>query len=157
MFASIDDPHAFLVHDIRFHRSIAAACGNPILASLVEMISALFYEQRRKTVHQGRDLKEAAQMHRTIYHAVRAHDPKRARAAMHEHLAFAQQAQSIEPPRDVRAATGTADAPMAPPSTAPLPRPMPWLPRAPIDRGRAWSTLRSGIVRYGACRSHLLI
>ncbi len=120
MFASIDDPHAFLVHDIRFHRAIAAACGNPILASLVEMISALFYEQRRKTVHQGRDLKEAAQMHRTIYHAVRAHDPKRARAAMHEHLAFAQQAQAIEPPRDVRAATGTAaDMPMAPPPTTP--------------------------------------
>jgi GntR family transcriptional repressor for pyruvate dehydrogenase complex len=119
MFASTDDPHAFLVHDIRFHRSIAAACGNPILASLVEMISALFYEQRRKTVHQGRDLKEAAQMHRTIYHAVRSHDPKRARAAMHEHLAFAQQAQSIEPPRDLRAATGTADVSMAPPPAAP--------------------------------------
>jgi len=39
---------------------------------------------------------------------------------MHEHLTFAQQAQAIEPPRDVRAATGTAaDVPMAPPPTTP--------------------------------------
>jgi GntR family transcriptional repressor for pyruvate dehydrogenase complex len=96
MFASLDDPQSFLVHDIRFHRSVAAASGNPILASLVEMVSALFYEQRRKTVHHGRDLKDAAQMHRGIYHAIRAHDAKRARASMSEHLALAQQAQALE-------------------------------------------------------------
>jgi hypothetical protein len=35
-------PKAFLVHDIRFHRAVAAACGNPIRASLVEMVSAAF-------------------------------------------------------------------------------------------------------------------
>src|SRR6478609_6110270 len=50
MFASLDDAQTFLIHDIRFHRAVAAASGNPILASLVEMVSALFYEQRRKTV-----------------------------------------------------------------------------------------------------------
>src|SRR5690606_3994536 len=96
MFASLDDPQAFLVHDIRFHRAVAAASGNPILASLVEMVSALFYEQRRKTVENGRDLKQAAQAHRAIYHAIRAHDVKRARAAMAEHLSAAQQAQALE-------------------------------------------------------------
>ncbi len=47
MFASINHPLAFLVHDIRFHRAVAAACANPILASIVEMVSTLFYEQRR--------------------------------------------------------------------------------------------------------------
>jgi GntR family transcriptional repressor for pyruvate dehydrogenase complex len=75
---------------------VAAASGNPILASLVEMVSALFYEQRRKTVGNGRDLKQSAQAHRNIYHAVRAHDAKRARAAMSEHLSLAQQAQALE-------------------------------------------------------------
>jgi GntR family transcriptional repressor for pyruvate dehydrogenase complex len=98
MFASLDDPQAFLIHDIRFHRAVASASGNPILASLVEMVSALFYEQRRKTAQHGRDLKQSAQMHRVIYHAVRAHDPKRARAAMSEHLSLAQQAQALEAP-----------------------------------------------------------
>jgi GntR family transcriptional regulator, transcriptional repressor for pyruvate dehydrogenase complex len=103
MFASADDPQAFLVHDMRFHRAVAAACRNPILASLVEMVSALFYEQRRKTVNYGADLKESAQAHRAIYHAIRARDPKRARAAMNEHLLAAQQAQALEPPgRDLR-------------------------------------------------------
>src|SRR6476659_6457944 len=58
MFASLDDAQAFLIHDIRFHRAVAAASGNPILASLVEMVSALFYEQRRRTVTNGRDLKQ---------------------------------------------------------------------------------------------------
>ena len=71
-------PQSFLIHDIRFHRAVAQASGNPILASLVEMVSALFYEQRRKTAQHGRDLKESAHLHRAIYHAVRAHDPKRA-------------------------------------------------------------------------------
>jgi GntR family transcriptional regulator, transcriptional repressor for pyruvate dehydrogenase complex len=98
MFASLDDPQTFLIHDIRFHRAVASASGNPILASLVEMVSALFYEQRRKTAQHGRDLKQSAQMHRVIYHAVRAHDPKRARSAMSEHLSLAQQAQALEAP-----------------------------------------------------------
>ena len=39
----------FLVHDINFHRGVAAASGNPIVASLVEMVSALYYERRRDT------------------------------------------------------------------------------------------------------------
>jgi GntR family transcriptional repressor for pyruvate dehydrogenase complex len=97
MYASLDDPQGFLIHDIRFHRAIATASGNPILASLVEMVSALFYEHRRKTAQHGRDLKDSAQMHRVIYHAIRARDPKRARSAMSDHLLLAQQAQSLEP------------------------------------------------------------
>ena len=96
MFASLDDAQTFLIHDIRFHRAVAAASGNPILASLVEMVSALFYEQRKKTANNGRDLKQSAQAHRNIYHAIRAHDAKRARAAMSEHLSLAQQAQALE-------------------------------------------------------------
>jgi GntR family transcriptional repressor for pyruvate dehydrogenase complex len=98
MFAALDDPQTFLIHDIRFHRSVAEASGNPILASLVEMVSALFYEQRRKTAQHGRDLKESAHLHRAIYHAIRAHDPRRASAAMSEHLSVAQQAQALESP-----------------------------------------------------------
>jgi GntR family transcriptional regulator, transcriptional repressor for pyruvate dehydrogenase complex len=98
MFASLDDPQAFLIHDIRFHRSVAEASGNPILASLVEMVSALFYDQRRRTAQHARDLKESAHLHRAIYHAIRAHDPKRASAAMSEHLSLAQQAQALETP-----------------------------------------------------------
>jgi len=86
MFASVDDPEAFLRHDIRFHRAIAMASGNPILASLVEMVSSLYFEHRRRNLPRGRDLREIAATHRAIYHAVRAHDVERARKEMSVHL-----------------------------------------------------------------------
>src|SRR5207247_3709150 len=95
-FASLDDPLAFLVHDIRFHRAVAAASGNPILASVVEMVSALFYEQRRQTVEQARDRREPAELHRRIYQAIRAGDRERAQTAMNEHLMRSQQAKAAE-------------------------------------------------------------
>ncbi len=97
MYASMDDPQAFLVHDIRFHRAVAVAAGNPILASLVEMVSGLFYEHRRRTVQQGADLKEAADLHRAIYQALRNHDADRARQAMDAHLSLARARQATEP------------------------------------------------------------
>src|SRR5918996_900603 len=96
MYASMDDQQAFLVHDIRFHRAVATSSGNPILASLVEMVSALFYEHRRKTAGRARDLRESAEMHRTIYNALRIRDVERAREMMNEHLVIAQERQSAE-------------------------------------------------------------
>src|SRR5882757_220400 len=39
LFASMHDPQRFLVHDINFHRAIAAASGNQIVGSIVEMVS----------------------------------------------------------------------------------------------------------------------
>jgi GntR family transcriptional repressor for pyruvate dehydrogenase complex len=96
MFARFDDPQAFLVHDIQFHRAVGLASGNPILASLVEMVSALFLEQRRRTISQAHDLREAAEEHRVIYLAIRAHDPERARRSMSDHLLRAWQRQEAE-------------------------------------------------------------
>src|SRR5437773_2136938 len=52
LFASLTERQLFLVHDVNFHRSVAAACGNPIIASMVEMVSGLFSERRRSTVEQ---------------------------------------------------------------------------------------------------------
>jgi GntR family transcriptional repressor for pyruvate dehydrogenase complex len=87
-YASLDDPQAFLVHDIRFHRAVAAASGNPIVASLVEMVSAIFYDERSKTAARAtnQNHQEAAERHRQIYKAIRARKPDRARALMNEHL-----------------------------------------------------------------------
>jgi len=98
LFAALDDPLRFLVHDIKFHRSVAAASGNPIIASLVEMVSALYYDRRRETAEQAsdRDLKEAADLHRRIYQAIRARDAEAARSAMSEHLIRASAHQAME-------------------------------------------------------------
>lgn len=99
MFATMQDPRLFLVHDINFHRAVAAASGNPIVASLVEMVSALYYESRRDTAARAsdRDLRDAAQMHRRIYQAIRARDPESARQTMHAHLVQASAHQAQEP------------------------------------------------------------
>ena len=96
MFASLSEPQTYLVHDVRFHRAVAAAGGNPVLLALVEMVSSLVYEQRRVTVERAHDLKESAEMHRRIYQAIRDKDPERARTEMSRHLDLARAAQASE-------------------------------------------------------------
>jgi GntR family transcriptional repressor for pyruvate dehydrogenase complex len=98
LFASMTERQVFLVHDINFHRSLAAASGNPIIASLVEMVSALYYERRRATAERAvdRDLHAAADAHRRIYQAVRGRDPERARRLMNDHLVEARAYQLRE-------------------------------------------------------------
>ena len=101
LFASLDDPRVFLVHDINFHRGVAAASGNPIVASLVEMVSALYYERRRETAARASDsdLRDAAEAHRRIYQSIRARDGEAARRAMNEHLLQAARYQAQEQAR----------------------------------------------------------
>src|SRR6266536_1365655 len=108
LFAALDAPQLFLVHDITFHRSVAAASGNPIVASLVEMVSALYYERRRETATRAsaRNLRDAATAHRSIYQAIRSRDADAARRAMNDHLMQARQYQVQElrkPSRPARA------------------------------------------------------
>lgn len=101
LFASMHDPEAFLVHDIRFHRMVAQCAGNPLLGSLVEMVSALYYERRRATATRAtdRNLQDAAEMHRRIYQAIRARDAGQARQLMEEHLKTSAAYQAEEEAR----------------------------------------------------------
>ena len=82
MFASVEDPQTFLMHDVRFHRAVAMASGNPILASLVEMVSSLYFEQRRRHAaarprsardgdHSPQHLPRRARARRRTVHAAR--------------------------------------------------------------------------------------
>lgn len=96
MFASLDDPQAFLLHDIQFHRAVAAGSGNPVLATLIDTVAGMVYETRRLTVERARDLRQSAEMHRRIYRAVKARDAELARREMSEHLDLARQAQATE-------------------------------------------------------------
>jgi GntR family transcriptional regulator, transcriptional repressor for pyruvate dehydrogenase complex len=116
MFASVLDPQAFLRHDIEFHRAIAAACGNPILSALVNMVAEQFREQRQHSIGRANDLKEAADEHRAIYLAVRARDADRARRAMREHLERAYRTQISEDARVDAAGASTHAEPGGDPS-----------------------------------------
>jgi GntR family transcriptional repressor for pyruvate dehydrogenase complex len=96
MYASLTDPQEYLIHDVRFHRTIARAAGNPILGALMETITANLYDTRRITVGNSLDLKESAEMHREIYRAIRAKNPGAARQAMERHLNLARMSQAAE-------------------------------------------------------------
>ena len=96
MYASLNNPQEYLVHDIRFHRAIAQASGNPTLATVVEMVSAVMYERRRDTIERAHDFTESLELHQQVYRAIRARQPDEARAAMREHIVRAQKAFALE-------------------------------------------------------------
>ena len=100
MYASMDDPQEYLIHDVRFHRTIARASGNPILGALMETITASLYDTRRMTVDNSVDLKESAEFHREIFRAIRSKNSVAAKKAMEEHLNLARMAQAAEAAKD---------------------------------------------------------
>jgi len=112
MYATVDDPEEYLIHDVRFHRTIAQASGNPILAALMETVTTALYDERRKTVGLTRNLKDSADTHREIYRAIRNKDSKEARKVMERNLEVAKSAQDSEQQeaqRPKRLKTATAD------------------------------------------------
>ncbi|HMG33734.1 MAG TPA: FadR/GntR family transcriptional regulator [Blastocatellia bacterium] len=96
MYASLDEPEQYLIHDMRFHQTVAAASGNRILTALMNMVATILFDVRSKTVKRARDLKESAEMHRQIYRSIRDRNPEGARNAMRDHLVLAQKAQESE-------------------------------------------------------------
>jgi GntR family transcriptional repressor for pyruvate dehydrogenase complex len=96
MFATLDVPEEYLVHDMRFHQVIAAASGNRIITALMNMVASILFDVRSKTVHRAHDLKESADMHRLIFRAIREGNIEAARNAMRDHLLLAQKAQTEE-------------------------------------------------------------
>ena len=118
MSATCHDPAQYLIHDVRFHRAIASASGNPILAALMETIVTALYENRRETVEGATNLGESADIHREIYQAIRARDAAHAGSLMEQHLRQAEAAQLAE---NAQTAAGSASHS----STAAIVRPLP--------------------------------
>jgi GntR family transcriptional regulator, transcriptional repressor for pyruvate dehydrogenase complex len=114
MFASLESPPEHLAHDVRFHRAVAAGSNNPVIGALIEMISGLFFEQRRRSIERALDLRESAEQHRRIYLAIRKRDAERARSAMSEHLLQAQARQASEQERPRRGVARPAAGPQQP-------------------------------------------
>jgi GntR family transcriptional repressor for pyruvate dehydrogenase complex len=108
IFATVESPYEFLIHDVLFHRFLSQASGNPILAAIMETVTTSMYDNRRKTVERSVDLRESAEMHYKIYRAVRARKPLEARRPMEGHLRLAQAAQDSERPSERKAALAVA-------------------------------------------------
>ena len=81
------DPREFVEADIRFHQVIARACGNPVLAVLVEAFAGRTVRARVwRAVADEQAVARTTEEHRAILSALRDHDPDRARLRMGHHL-----------------------------------------------------------------------
>jgi GntR family transcriptional repressor for pyruvate dehydrogenase complex len=100
MYASLNDPEQYLVHDMQFHQTVAAASGNRILTALMNMVATILFDSRSKTVKRAKDLKQSAEQHHNIYRAMRERNPEAAEQAMHDHLIETQKAQRLEENED---------------------------------------------------------
>jgi GntR family transcriptional repressor for pyruvate dehydrogenase complex len=89
-YASLADPKSYLVYDMQFHRAVALASGNPIVATLMDMVTAALYEMKVQSIEHANHMEQSAAMHRKIYQAIRARKPDAAREAMSKHLEAAQ-------------------------------------------------------------------
>jgi GntR family transcriptional repressor for pyruvate dehydrogenase complex len=103
MYASVERPEQYLVDDMPFHQTVAAASGNRILTALMYLVASILFEYRSKTVKRARDLKDSAEQHHNIYRAIREHDQEAARQAMRYHLLETQRAQALEVDAKTRA------------------------------------------------------
>jgi GntR family transcriptional repressor for pyruvate dehydrogenase complex len=72
--------------DMRFHRILAEAGGNPIFVFLLDALAELLRVSRQKTIGLG-GVEPALRGHRAILAAVERGDAAAAREAMQEHLA----------------------------------------------------------------------
>jgi len=106
MYASLELPEDYLIHDMRFHQMVAAASGNRILTALMNMVAATLFDVRRKTVRRAHDLKESAEMHREIYRAIRDRNAEEARNKMRAHLMLAETAQRLEMEQAIESRNG---------------------------------------------------
>jgi len=93
MFATLDDPQAFLRHDLGFHRAVAAGSGNPIVAAIIGTLTEIIWETGRINM-AGFSLRESAETHRR--------SAERARREMTEHLEHARWEQVERETGEVR-------------------------------------------------------
>ncbi|HEY3713765.1 MAG TPA: FadR/GntR family transcriptional regulator [Jatrophihabitantaceae bacterium] len=83
--SSVED---LVKNDLEFHRAIAVASGNTVLASLIENLSGPTQRARvwRGITQEGALARTLAE-HRAIFDAIRAHDPDLARTWATVHIA----------------------------------------------------------------------
>ncbi|MGN6100801.1 MAG: FadR/GntR family transcriptional regulator [Devosia sp.] len=81
-----DDPEAYLELDLEFHMAICRATQNRILDRFMYASRWWQSASRRISNQAPRALPLATLQHRAIYEGLAARDPKKAEAAMREHL-----------------------------------------------------------------------
>jgi len=86
MYTALNDPPKYSILDVRFHRTIAQAAGNPILDALLETLTVNFHDGQPQRAPPSQDLRQFTEMHREIFRAIRSRNPIRAKILMERHL-----------------------------------------------------------------------
>ena len=84
--ADAGDAHAFMPHDVQFHRLIVEGSGN---RTLQDLWTSLHVEARTMITYvRYGDLHYIAESHLPILAALRAQDPERTSTALREHFEY---------------------------------------------------------------------
>lgn len=96
------DYERFFTADVAFHRIVADAAGNPVLAGLIESISGKTARARllRGAVEDGAQQRTIDE-HRAILRAISGRDPDRARVQMAAHLIGVEDFVQIAPQEEL--------------------------------------------------------
>lgn len=86
MRAHAEDLPRFVVADMRFHRAVAVASGNPVLVKLLESISDQQRFSQISTAYGANEQRKSVAFHERVLAAVERGDPRAAGRAMQAHL-----------------------------------------------------------------------
>jgi GntR family transcriptional repressor for pyruvate dehydrogenase complex len=100
--ASPTDYERFFAADVGFHRVVAVAAGNPVLAALIQSISGRTARARllRGAIEEGAQARTVAE-HRAVLAAIADRDPDRARLRMAVHLIGVEDFLQAVPPTEL--------------------------------------------------------
>lgn len=82
---------SFVYADVEFHYAVALASHNPLFALLIETLSDLMLDIRRKASPDIEPIRRALDYHTKIRQAIEERDPTAAKSHMMEHLADVEQ------------------------------------------------------------------
>jgi GntR family transcriptional repressor for pyruvate dehydrogenase complex len=90
-------PHEYATADVAFHRHLAVATRNHLLLALVQSLQGVMFAVRLRAASSLGDAprENAILYHSQILECVKAGDSNGARAAMLEHLAYAQEVMRL--------------------------------------------------------------
>ena len=91
MRAHPDLPQGYVDADLRFHRALAEATGNPLWIALLNSLNDLLRQYREEGFRGKASALRAADQHEKILNAVESKDADAAAHAMQEHLQRSQQ------------------------------------------------------------------
>ena len=91
MIGNMGKPAAWCEFEIQLHEAIARAAGNRVMFSMMETLSELLAEHRRRTVESLVDYHEDFRIHYRIFERVQRGDKRGAEDAMRKHFEYLQQ------------------------------------------------------------------